>query len=58
MYNAKISGLGLYVPGNVFTNDNISKLMATSSEWTIERTGIKERRHRKPGYGNSPPIRG
>ena len=44
MYNSKISGLGMYVPENVVTNDDLSKIMDTSSEWIIERTGIKERR--------------
>lgn len=45
MYNSKIIGLGHYVPDNVVTNDDLSKLMDTSDEWIQERTGIKERRH-------------
>lgn len=45
MYNSKIIGLGYYVPENVVTNDDLSKLMDTNDEWIIERTGIKERRH-------------
>lgn len=45
MYNSKISGLGFYVPENVVTNDDLSKLMETNDEWIQERTGIKERRH-------------
>lgn len=45
MYNSKIAGLGYYVPENVVTNDDLSKLMETSDEWIQERTGIKERRH-------------
>ncbi len=45
MYNSKISGLGYYVPENVVTNDDLSKLMDTNDEWIQERTGIKERRH-------------
>ena len=53
MYNSKISGLGMYVPENVVTNDDLSKVMDTSSEWIEERTGIKERRHIKKGDGNS-----
>ncbi|WP_047547921.1 3-oxoacyl-ACP synthase III family protein [Psychroserpens sp. Hel_I_66] len=44
MYNSKIIGLGHYVPDNVVTNDNLSKMMDTSDEWIQERTGIKERR--------------
>lgn len=45
MYNSKILGLGYYVPDNVVTNDDLSKIMETSDEWIQERTGIKERRH-------------
>jgi 3-oxoacyl-[acyl-carrier-protein] synthase-3 len=45
MYHSKISGLGYYVPENVVTNDDLSKIMNTNDEWIQERTGIKERRH-------------
>jgi len=45
MYNSKIIGLGYYVPDNVVTNDDLSKIMNTTDEWIQERTGIKERRH-------------
>lgn len=45
MYNSKITGLGYYVPENVVTNDDLSKIMDTNDEWIQERTGIKERRH-------------
>ncbi|MEP0132598.1 MAG: beta-ketoacyl-ACP synthase III [Eudoraea sp.] len=45
MYNSKISGLGYFVPDNVVTNDDLSKVMDTNDEWIQERTGIKERRH-------------
>lgn len=45
MFRSKISGLGYYVPENVVTNDDLSKIMDTSDEWIQERTGIKERRH-------------
>ncbi|HLT34537.1 MAG TPA: beta-ketoacyl-ACP synthase III [Aquaticitalea sp.] len=44
MYNSKISGLGYYVPDNVVTNDDLSKMMDTNDAWIQERTGIKERR--------------
>lgn len=44
MYNSKISGLGFYLPVNIVTNDDLSKIMDTSDEWIRERTGIKERR--------------
>ena len=53
MYNSRISGLGMYVPENIVSNDDLSKMMDTSDEWIVERTGIKERRHIKKGDGNS-----
>lgn len=45
MYNAKIIGLGYYVPENIVTNHDLSKVMDTNDEWIQERTGIQERRH-------------
>ena len=44
MYNSKITGLGFYVPDNVVTNDDLSKIMDTNDAWIQERTGIQERR--------------
>lgn len=44
MFNSRIIGLGHYVPENVVTNDDLSKLIDTSDSWIQERTGIKERR--------------
>ena len=45
MYHSRISGLGFYVPDNVVTNDDLSKIIDTNDAWIQERTGIKERRH-------------
>src|SRR5215471_7708291 len=44
MPRSLIAGIGMYVPENVFTNDDMTKYMDTSDEWIQERTGIKERR--------------
>ena len=44
MYTSRISGLGHFVPDNIVTNEDLSKLMDTNDEWIQERTGIKERR--------------
>ncbi|MCL6461672.1 3-oxoacyl-[acyl-carrier-protein] synthase-3 [Flavobacterium micromati] len=49
MYHSKITGLGFYVPDNVVTNDDLSKIIETNDEWIQERTGIQERRHIIPG---------
>lgn len=45
MYNSKITGLGYYVPDNIVTNEDLSKVMDTNDAWIQERTGIQERRH-------------
>ena len=45
MKRAKITGIGHYVPEHVVTNADLEKLMETTDEWIINRTGIKERRH-------------
>jgi len=58
MYQSKIAGLGKYVPENVVTNDDLTKVMDTSDEWIQERTGIKERRHIKKGDGNTTAVMG
>lgn len=39
-----ITGLGCHVPERVVTNDDLSKLVDTSDEWIVTRTGIRERR--------------
>src|ERR1044072_9971207 len=44
MPQSVIAGIGMYVPENVFTNNDLMKYMDTSDEWIQERTGIKERR--------------
>jgi 3-oxoacyl-[acyl-carrier-protein] synthase-3 len=43
-----ITGLGCHVPERVLTNDELSKLVDTSDEWIVERTGIRERRIAAP----------
>ena len=40
---AKISQTAYYVPEQIVTNDDLSKIMDTSDEWISSRTGIKER---------------
>jgi 3-oxoacyl-[acyl-carrier-protein] synthase-3 len=45
MPRSKIAGIGMYVPKNIFTNDDLTKYMETSDVWIQERTGIQERRY-------------
>ncbi|MGE3343147.1 MAG: beta-ketoacyl-ACP synthase III [Vicinamibacterales bacterium] len=49
----KISGLSTYVPPRVLTNDDLEKLVETSNEWILQRTGIRERHIAEPGTGTS-----
>jgi 3-oxoacyl-[acyl-carrier-protein] synthase-3 len=43
-----ITGVGVYVPERVLTNDELERMVETSDEWITERTGIKERRIAAP----------
>ena len=52
MYNARIAGVGHYVPEQIITNIDLEKIMDTSDEWIRERSGIKERRWVKDGENN------
>ncbi len=41
---AKIRGTGSYLPEKVLTNQDLEKMVETSDEWIVSRTGMKERR--------------
>ena len=58
MYNSKITGLGFYVPDNIVTNDDLSKIMDTNDEWIQERTGIKQRHWIKEGSNETSATMG
>jgi 3-oxoacyl-[acyl-carrier-protein] synthase-3 len=42
-HSARIVGLGTSVPDRVLTNADMERLVETSDEWILARTGIKER---------------
>ena len=44
VHSVGIAGIGSYVPSKVITNEDLSKLVDTSNEWIVQRTGIRERR--------------
>lgn len=44
MQRSRIIGTGAYAPSRVLTNFDLEKMVNTSDEWIMERTGIKERR--------------
>lgn len=50
---ARITGTGMFVPPDVYTNKDLEKLMDTSDEWIQQRSGIKERRIARPGVGTA-----
>ena len=50
---ATIAGTGMYVPERVLTNADLAKLVDTSDEWIVERTGIRERRIAAPEQASS-----
>ena len=50
---SRITGVGFHVPERVVTNDDLSRLMDTSDQWIVERTGIRERRFVEPGIGST-----
>jgi len=50
---AKITALGTYVPPQVLTNKDLEKMVDTSDQWILERTGIRERHVLAKGLGLS-----
>jgi len=50
---AKISAIGRYVPPKVVTNHDLAKVIDTTHEWIVERTGIEERHVVEPGTPTS-----
>ncbi len=53
MRNVKISALGCYVPERVLTNAELEKMVDTTNEWILERTGISERHIAAPDQATS-----
>jgi len=44
MKHVRIASTGVYLPEKVLTNEDLEKMVDTTSRWIIERTGIRERR--------------
>ena len=49
----KISGLGTYVPPRLLTNADLERMVDTTNEWILQRTGIRERHVVDPGVATS-----
>ncbi len=43
MIRARIIGVGAYAPKRILTNHDLEKMVETSDEWIVQRTGIRER---------------
>jgi len=48
-----IIGIGNYLPEKILTNKDLEKIVDTSDDWIVDRTGIKERRIVKDGEATS-----
>ena len=49
----EIKSLATYVPPRVLTNADLEKMVETSDEWILQRTGIRQRHIVDPGVGTS-----
>jgi 3-oxoacyl-[acyl-carrier-protein] synthase III len=50
---AKVASLATFVPPRVLTNAELEKMVETSDEWIVQRTGIRERHIVAPGVATS-----
>ena len=50
---AFIRSVGRFLPERKLTNRDFEKMVDTTDEWIVTRTGIRERRILEPGLGNS-----
>jgi 3-oxoacyl-[acyl-carrier-protein] synthase-3 len=53
MVRPKIAGIGSFAPAKVLTNNDLEKMVETSDEWIVTRTGISERRIAADDQDNS-----
>jgi 3-oxoacyl-[acyl-carrier-protein] synthase-3 len=53
MRPVRIAGLSRYVPPKVLTNADLERMVDTTNEWILQRTGIRERHIVDPGVATS-----
>mgnify|MGYP003544793193 CR=1 FL=1 len=53
MNRARIIGVGAFAPKRILTNRELEKMVDTTNEWILQRTGIRERHIVEPGVGTS-----
>lgn len=51
--SAKITGVGCYVPEKILSNKDLERIVDTSEEWIMSRTGIEKRHIAKEGESTS-----
>jgi 3-oxoacyl-[acyl-carrier-protein] synthase-3 len=56
LVGAKVTALGTYVPPRLLTNEDLEKMVDTTSQWIFERTGINQRHIVDPGVATSDMI--
>ncbi len=44
-----VRGVGSYLPAEILTNDDLSRIVDTSDDWIVERTGIRQRHRAAKG---------
>ncbi len=49
----RIAGTGSYVPEKILTNQDLGKMVDTTDEWIVQRTGIRQRRIAEPDENTS-----
>jgi 3-oxoacyl-[acyl-carrier-protein] synthase-3 len=53
LIKAGVAGVGTYVPEQIITNADLEKIIDTSDEWIVSRSGIRERRIAPPEMATS-----
>src|SRR5260370_37223074 len=53
LLGAKITALGTYVPPKILSNQDLEKMVDTTDQWIIDRTGIRQRHIVEKGVGSS-----
>lgn len=53
MIRSILKGAGAYLPEKILTNHELAKMVDTTDEWIVERTGIRQRRIAAPGQKTS-----
>jgi 3-oxoacyl-[acyl-carrier-protein] synthase III len=53
MTRARIVGVGAYAPKRILTNADLEKMVETSDEWIVQRTGIRQRHIADDGEATS-----